>query len=236
MPDLKQEKPGTDKKAETKLDLREKYKKTYREKAIVIKIMPRTLERFIFAVVIIILLVVFLTQKGCDFDMPSFDFGGDEEVSEGEEVEDEAESEDEAEAEADPEPEPKPLTEEQKISIDEIKKDLSFDFNVESEGKKITSITFTITNGDVYIMPRVKAFWYDPESTDTRKNFERGSITYMLGLNPGQTLTKTFDSSTLQSKYFESTDPDSEIVELKLYDMKSGNLILSKTKPITSIE
>jgi len=221
-------------KAEPKSDYKEKFKKTYDEKSFVIRIMPRTLERLIYILIILALIFVFIFQKGCSFDinLPSFEKSNKTAIEQQPAKQVEAPA-NKTEAKPATKPTVKPETVDTSAKTGEITKSLSFDFEVENEGKKMTSITFTLVNGDVPITPRIKIFWYDADSTDERKSFERGSFTYGIGLNPGQKLTKTLTEADLVSKYFESTEPAGEIIELKLYDLKTNKLIISQTKEVT---
>lgn len=239
----KPEKPLKPEIPVSKPDLRDQYKHTYEGKAIVIKIMPRTLERAIFVLVVLILILILVGSKGFVFDLPSFgsknssDAPKEQQISTEKEtvVTEQAQEEKKEEPKEEPKEEIKKepeLTPAEKITNDEIKKDLSFDFDIKYNKTKAETITFTIVNGNVDITPRVKVFWYDADSTDERKSFERGSATYSIGLRPKQTWTSSLKETNFKSKYFESTTPTSEIVRLDLYDLKTNKFLLSQTKTI----
>ena len=245
MVDFKPQQPKPEKPLKPEIpvsqsNLRDQYKQTYEGKAIVIKIMPRTLERFIFGLVVLILILVLVSSKGFVFDLPSFGSNNhtdapkeqqastEKETAATEQVQEEKKEEPKEEIKKEPE-----LTPAEKLTNDEIKKDLTFDFDITYNKTKVETITFTIVNGNVDILPRVKVFWYDADSTDERKSFERGVATYMIGLRPKQSWTSSLKETNFKSKYFESTTPTTEVVRLDLFDMKTNKLLLSQTKTVT---
>jgi len=220
---------------------KEEHKKFYREKAIVIKIMPRTLERILYVLIIVILGGIFLFSRGC-----SFDFGGEEKnetvapVQAAPEPEPEPtpeETPEETPVEEPPEPEePEPVVE----GIDTEGVSVAIDVNYEritnTTAFKVNYIDLTIVNGNTRVIPRVELYWYDSASNELRKTYVRGTVDYLQGLEPGQTWKRTIKESELNSKYFESGEPESETFIAKIYDRSTGSLLKTGQKVYTNLE
>ena len=81
---------------------------------------------------------------------------------------------------------------------------------------KISKIKFSIVNGKEDFKPKIEVHWFDQSDEDSIKNLVRSSISYTIQSEAGKTFTDVI--STFNTKFLSKTDVSKETFRLVLYD------------------
>ncbi len=190
----------------------------------------RWIERSVFIIIILILLVLvfynpfgnYLCEKGVSeiTSVPVVDEPEEEETVD-------IEVEEEPVVELEPEPEPgEELSGEVVLTIGKIE--------LNEDKTRVDSITVKIDNQKKIFTPLLYVYWYDKGSSEALKSRPKGGKINFTGPIPVGRVTQKKLDDELKAHYLEKDDLNKEFFKIELYDRVDKTLLDTKTKSIAT--